>query len=185
MIRLNIRRKLFHLFSGLGIIVLIYYGIIDRFFLLLLLILGVILSLNVHRIPYLHRILQIYERPRDLIKMPGRGAITLVAGLAIPLFIFPWDIALASMCVLAIGDSLSTIVGLKMGKTKFPFSCKTLEGSLAGLFVSLLACLLILNPLEAVACAFFGMAAESFDILEDNISVPLAAGSAAFLIGMI
>lgn len=116
--------------------------------------------------------------------MPGKGAVALVAGIVITLFIFPKDIALAAICVLVIGDTFSAIVGLKIGRIRYPYSQKTIEGSIAGFIVSMLACLLILTPMQAVGCAFFGMLAESFDILEDNISIPIAAGITAFFLGM-
>ncbi|MCF7860846.1 hypothetical protein K9M79_01260 [Candidatus Woesearchaeota archaeon] len=184
MLKLNIRRKLFHLIFGLIIIVLLIFGLIDRYILLILLFLGVLLSQFIHRIPVLHKILQHYERPKDLITMPGKGAVALVAGIVITLFIFPKDIALAAICVLVIGDTFSAIVGLKIGRIRYPYSQKTIEGSIAGFIVSMLACLLILTPMQAVGCAFFGMLAESFDILEDNISIPIAAGITAFFLGM-
>lgn len=128
-------RQLFHIFLGISIVVLLLYDLIDKKIILITLIIGIILSYlsKKTKIPVLHQLLQKFERKEEIKKFPGKGIIFYLIGVYISLFFFSKDIAMASIMVLAMGDSVSHLFGLHYGRIKNPFSkTKFLEGTIAG-----------------------------------------------------
>ena len=107
------------------------------------------------------------------------GATWLFIGSTLTIAIFPKEIAVISLIYLSIGDTVAGLVGRKYGKMKF--YDKTIEGSLAGLFVCLLSGYLVQLSLPLVVVfsgAFAAMFIESLPIsIDDNLSVPLFAGT--------
>ena len=107
------------------------------------------------------------------------GATWLFIGSTLTIAIFPKEIAVISLIYLSIGDAVASLVGRKYGKMKF--YDKTIEGSLAGLFVCLLSGYLVQLSLPLVVVfsgAFAAMFIESLPIsIDDNLSVPLFAGT--------
>ena len=103
-------------------------------------------------------------------------------GVFLALVIFDKDIAMASVLILAIGDSIAAIVG-QYGDMENPFNRKKyLEGSIAGAIVAGLTAALFVSPLEAGLAATASMIAEGVDLrlevnqLDDNIVMTLVAG---------
>lgn len=111
-----------------------------------------------------------------------RGAFYFYIASAISLFLFPQQIALLSIAVLALGDSFSTAVGI-FGKIKIFYNRKkTWEGTLAGFAAAFAACFLI-NPYLALPAAFIGMIIESLPLkIDDNLTVPIVTGIALSVI---
>jgi len=117
---------------------------------------------------------KIYKKFERKESFPMRGAIMFYLGAFLTLLIFSEQLAAAGIAVLAIADSVSTVIGKKFGKHKISEK-KTLEGSL-GFFVSAAAVLLFfVSPERAVFAALVGALAEAFLKIDDNISVPLSA----------
>jgi dolichol kinase len=114
-------------------------------------------------------------------EMDGKytGATWLFIGSTLTVAIFPKEIAVISLIYMSIGDSVAGLAGRKYGKMKF--YDKTIEGSLAGLFVCLLSGYLVQLSLPLVVVfsgAFAAMFIELLPIsIDDNFSVPLFAGT--------
>src|SRR3989338_9980466 len=127
-------RQLFHIFLGVAIVALLKYGFIDKNIILALIIIGLLLSYLSRKvkIPGISHLLQKFERKEDLQKFPGKGIIFYFIGVYIALILFSKDIAMASIMVLALGDSISHLFGLHYGRTRHPLSkTKFLEGTIA------------------------------------------------------
>lgn len=127
---------------------------------------------------------------RDMGK-PFMGAFWFYFSLGIVFLLFPLDIASAAGAILAVGDSLSTIMGLKFGKHKI-IGNKTLEGSLAFFTGSLIASYFFVGPVLATLASALATLAELIPalgslknlsgrgIINDNWMVP--AITAAFML---
>jgi len=68
-----------------------------------------------------------FERKDE--KYPLIGAFWFYTGCSLALALYPLNIASSSCAMLAVGDSLSTLIGKKFGRHKI--GNKTLEGSIA------------------------------------------------------
>lgn len=122
-------------------------------------------------IRFLDALFHLLERPHAT---PGYGAFWFGVGvLALFAFLSNTNEISASVLILAIGDSFSTLAGSLGANKLFYNKQKTLEGMLAFFFSSCIAILFIgwaAIPLAAL-CAFV----ESFNFhLDDNIVVPIA-----------
>ncbi len=176
---------------------------VDALFIFVLLIFGIIISLvsRKHKIPVIYWLLQRFEREEYIKKSPGKGSLYFLAGVLLTIKLFPKDIALLSIMILALGDSISTLVGINFGRTKQFINgsgTKLLEGTLAGVIAAFLGCLalILLVPgfsvgiLQALAACIGAMIVESIDLqvnkqpVDDNIIVPLTAGVVITLISM-
>ena len=113
--------------------------------------------------------------------MPGWGAITALAGMLIALYIFPQDIAFASILILSIGDGFAALIG-KMGKTKTPFSKKkTWEGTLSGILTATIAASFFVPFYIAFISSIVAMFVELVDfkfkgVIDDNLLIPIISG---------
>ncbi len=101
---------------------------------------------------------------------------------------FPKDIAMASIMVLALGDSISHLYGLHYGKTKHPLSkTKFMEGTIAGTIFGFIGAFVFLPWWEAFLASFAAMIVEAIEIkigtnqVDDNLIVPFVAGAAVWL----
>ena len=120
------------------------------------------------------------ERPTE---SPFNGAILFYFSCFIVTMVFDTQAAIASIAVLALADSLSTLVGYYFGKHKlFVNKKKSWEGSISFFMASLLVLLFFYNPVKAIAVSFFVTFVEMLPHLNDNVSVPL---STAFLLTLI
>jgi dolichol kinase len=186
--RFELRRQIFHIFLGLAIIFLYYVGLINAFILFLIIIaiaLGSYISTKAD-IPVISWFLDKFERSDYRKRFPAFGMLTFFIGSFFAVSLFPKNVALASIIVLTLGDSISILVGKKFGKLKHPLSKdKLLEGTLAGILFAFFGAMLFVNPFEALIASFFGMFIEVIDFkyfnINDNILIPLAAGFAIFI----
>ena len=188
---LEMRREIFHVVLGISLILLIKTGILNAFRIFLLLIAGGIVSLisRKYKIPIVSWFLQKFERPEQMKRFPGKGAISYFIGVLLAVKLFSPQIALAAIAILAVGDPVSHIIGQTLGKIKNPVSeRKMIEGNIAGALLGGLAASFFVFPLYAFAGAFFALFLESIEIrmndaiVDDNIVIPLAAGTAMMII---
>lgn len=189
--KLEIRRQTFHLVMGLLVVAGVYYNILDSVKIFVLLIAGIVLSLlcKKYELPIIYPLMRFFGRDEEIRKFPGKGAIFFFVGVLLAIKLFPKDVALAAIMILALGDSIGHIVGRKFGKTKSPFTSgdKLLEGTIIGFAVGFLGAMIFVSPWEALLAALFAMIAESieFDLnkapVDDNIIVPLVAGTVVYL----
>jgi len=178
---------------GLVVIFLIYTNILTPLRIFIILVLGIIVSLlsKKYSIPVVSWFLKKYER-KDIIKQfPGRGLIFFTAGILLALQLFERNIALASIMVLVLGDSVSHIIGKNFGRTSQPLNGngkKKLEGTIAGITAGFIGALFFVNPFYALAGSVGGMLAETmqFDLnkreVGDNVIIPIVAGTIMFLL---
>ena len=91
--------------------------------------------------------------------------------------------------ILTFGDSVSHLFGWHMGRKKHPLNClKSIEGNIAGAITGFIGAIFFISPLPALLASFGAMTAEAVElkmnnkIVDDNIIVPLVAGTIIFLI---
>ncbi|HLD18747.1 MAG TPA: SEC59/DGK1/VTE5 family protein [Candidatus Nanoarchaeia archaeon] len=186
-IAFEFRRKTIHIIFGLAIVILLYFNLLNAVLLGVLVVVGIILSLieKDKRLPVLSKLLDLFEREDARKRMPGEGLIFYLAGALVSVILFPKDVAMASITVLAIGDAVSHLAGIGIGKIKHPFNDrKFLEGWLAGVVAAFIACLFFIGIEEAFVGTIAGMLIEVFDIVvmnrrvNDNFLIPPFAGLA-------
>ncbi|NIO05520.1 MAG: hypothetical protein GTN38_04360 [Candidatus Aenigmarchaeota archaeon] len=124
-----------------------------------------------------------FERKEHL-KNPFQGAFWFYLSCALTLLFFPLNLASAACSMLAVGDSLSTLFGVKFGKHKIRKN-KTLEGSLSCFLGSFAVGLLFVNPLLSLVGAVAATFAELSTRINDNLTIPLVSGLVMFLISLI
>ncbi len=120
---------------------------------------------------------------------PFFGAFLFYLGCLIAFILFPTKIATAVCCMLAIGDSLSTIIGMRFGRVKI-YNNRTLEGSVAFFVSAALVSLVFIDFRLALIGAFVGMLTELFGsstklknkhwFLDDNLLIPIVSGAVIF-----
>jgi phytol kinase len=192
--KFELRRQLMHIFVGVLAVILLYFDILRAWSIFLLIIVGILASLLSKRIrvPFFSYFLELFERKDDK-NFPGKGMIFLFIGILLVLKLFDKDIALAAIMVLALGDSISHIFGAQFGKIKNLFNGdgkKLLEGTLAGTVMGFLGAVIFVPVPEAFMGSLVAMIAEvvKFDLndatLDDNLIVPLVAGTVMFLVRM-
>ncbi|VVB72681.1 Uncharacterised protein [uncultured archaeon] len=176
---LEFRRKLLHSLIGLFLLALLFFSGRDA----LLQFLGILLfagSLMIvwmkdgRKIPVADWFEETFER--DAVKFPGYGAFWYVLGSFIFVLLIPDAPKIAAMLIaLALGDSASTIIGIK-GSHHLPYNRrKTLEGSVAFFVFSLPVCL-ILGTESGLLFALLMTIVESLPVpLDDNLMIPLAS----------
>ena len=99
---------------------------------------------------------------------------------------------MASIMVLALGDSISHLYGLHYGKTKHPFSkTKFLEGTIAGIIFGFIGAFVFLPWWEALLASLAAMIVEAIEIkigtqqVDDNLIVPFVAGAVVWIVRLI
>ncbi len=190
-LRLELHRQLLHaLLGSFFIAVLLLFGEWNVFYAATaLLVLSGIASSSLsdgNKIPVVSKLVSIAERFGEK-KRSGVAlslycaGVMIVSGLS---DLFPdKPVLLAALIVLAYGDSVATLAGKAIGKTKI-LGNRTLEGTVTGIVVSFVLLVLALNPLmwwKALPIAIVGMLAEYLPI-DDNISVPLVSALVAALV---
>ena len=191
----EIKRQVFHLFLGLALAGLYYIDILTPLAVFLGIICGGLISFISKRIdiPLVSTFLDHFERKEMRRKFPGKGMIFYFVGVLLVMQLFEKDIALASIMILAFGDSVSHMFGAQFGKMRNIISGdkrKLLEGTFAGTIAGALGAAMFVPLPEAVFASFAAMIFEVFKIdfndmtLDDNIVVPLIAGTVMFLVRM-
>lgn len=150
------------------------------------------------RSPFFSRMIDMAERESSM-ATPGRGALRFYTGVLLAYLLLlwlgePYYTFTTVVLVLAVGDSLCVLVGMRVGGKKLPYNrSKSLEGTLAGfgsafaLSSAVLLAIFGLTASEAVpiafAAAFTGILVETLPLpVDDNISIPLACALALALL---
>lgn len=160
------------------------------------------------RIGWMHRFFDAtfghMMRPEERPALGGpiylNGATWMCVAAALCAWLFPPGIAAAAQIMLQLGDGAAALIGRRYGRTRFPGSPKSLEGSLS-FFVTALLCALPLallhvswfalpgTPLDALHQPAFSLVvlvvgaavaavAEALPLpFNDNVAVPLLAGT--------
>jgi len=127
---------------------------------------------------------------RKQIQMPFIGAFWFFFACGVTFLLFPLHIASAATLILAVGDALSTLVGINMGKHRITRN-KTVEGSLAMFIGSLLAFIFIgylAIPLAVIATIIEILPdlkpirrLNERNIVDDNLLIPIICAIAIYL----
>ena len=121
-----------------------------------------------------------YERKEEL---PFHGAIMFYVGCFLVTILFQPIIAIASITVLALSDSLSTLVGYFFGEHKlFINKKKSWEGSIIFFVTTFMVLLFFVSPIKALIIAVLVTFVEMLPNVDDNLTVPLATGFLIWLI---
>ena len=185
-------RKILHLLLGISIALAYQYDLLSPFTLLMMIIAGVIISILSKRIwlPFLSFFLEKLEREEEKKQFPGKGLIFFFVGVLLAVKLFPKDIALASIMILAFGDSISHLIGARFGKIKNILNGdgkKLIEGTIAGIIAGLLGAMFYVPFSQALLGSTAAMLAEVVKIdfnenqLDDNVVIPLVAGTIMLL----
>ena len=104
-------------------------------------------------------------------------AFLFIAGALISAFLFEEMIAFWAILILGIADAVAPVVGVAIGKHKLPWNKnKSFEGSI-GFFIPALALLYYVEALPiAIGIAIIMTFVESVPKINDNITIPIAAG---------
>ncbi len=111
---------------------------------------------------------------RSHVKNPFTGSMLFYLGFTLTFIAYPLPIASAACAMLAVGDSLSTLVGLKFGKHKI--GKKSIEGSFACFVGSLIIGVFFVSPFVALVGAIVATFAELIPRIDDNLTIPLLSG---------
>lgn len=188
------RRKAVHFVLGILFVIFInldHYFVKEQLELLLLIALFLALCLSIYiqykRPRLLLQFLYWFDKPKDLQKFPGKGAVYYLIGVLIAVALFDRNIASASILILAIGDPMAHIIGKYYGKRKIIINKKKLlEGTLAGTFFGTIAASFYVPWHVAFFGAAFGMMAEAIELevfhLDDNFFIPFVSGLVMTLI---
>ena len=180
-----------HILIGIIALLLLIYNIITPLVIFIILVFGVLISLLSlkFKIPVISWFLDNFDRERDKNALPGRGVIFAVVGGLLCLQLFQKDIALASITILTFADPISHLIGKTFGRIQSPLDkTKNIEGHIAGALISSLMAMFFVSPYLAIAGSLIAMLFESLIIeiqkiqLDDNLIIPLAAGTTMFLI---
>lgn len=185
------RRKAFHVFLGVTLVLFIKFEIIGWVGLIFLAISVIIFSMlsKKYRLPIIYQILRMLEREKHLKGFVAKGLLFYIIGAFLVVLLFPTDIALASIMVLAFGDSISHLFGVKFGRIRHPFNEKKfLEGMVAGTIAGFFGALFFVRWPEALIASLLAMFAEGIELkigaeeVDDNLVIPLVAAISIWII---
>jgi len=183
----EIKRKLLHLILGIILVTLLMFGFIGVLHVFILTIIVIIIPLvnKRYKVPGMDWFLKNFERDENLKIFPGKGFIFYLIGSLLVLLLFPKDIALPAILVLAFADSIGHLFGMRFGRIRHPFvSTKFLEGWIVGLASGFIGALIFVPWHEALAASFFAMLVEGIEVkigadeVDDNLIIPLVAAIA-------
>lgn len=129
---------------------------------------------------------------RQDIPRPFTGAVWFFLSFGLAFLVFPLPIASAACTALAVGDSLSTLAGSRLGRHRL-LGKKTLEGSLA-CFIGSLASFIFVGPIPATLVAVTATVAELLPetsalkglkkrgLIDDNFLIPILSGLILLLV---
>ncbi len=183
-------RRLFHMTTGVAVSVILLRGYVPEG--LALVILGVVLALMLGldlvrlRHPETNRLFfLVFYRLASPREARGLASSTwYVTGMFLTLAIFPLEIAVAAILVLALADPLASYLGRRFGK-------RTLGGgTVEGTLVFLVVAFLVLAQFEeipgAAGVALLASVVEPIPWrLDDNLTVPITVGVGLLIAGFL
>ena len=185
--KLELRRKIFHICFGILIIILAIFMQSIKWILFFSLVLGILISiLSVYRkVPIISFLLENFERPYYRKVFPGKGFLFFIAGSLLVLKLFPKETALASIAIVTFSDPFFSF---EKRTFKGILKTKKFKSILLGFIAGTIAASFFVFPIKALIASFSAVIIESFaiflgaDPVDDNILVPLTAGTILYLL---
>ncbi len=182
---LELKRKLFHLFGVLSLVIPVYflpYWFNVGLFLLVITINYLIVKKHSLFFKVFVVFIEHFEREKNLSR-PGIQSLYLLSGVFLSYLLFEQG-AIYGIVTLAVGDAFSGMVGYYLGKRNLPYNPKkTIEGTLAFFVSSFIALSIITEPVEAILISFVSAFVESLPLrLDDNFTLPLISSLVAYLL---
>ncbi len=135
------------------------------------------------------RIIDCTERSNVINISPVKGARMFFIGSIISLILFNSNIEIvaASIAILALGDSFSTLFGIRFGNHKLPYNQKkSFEGSFIGFIAASCGAFFFVPYPIAIGGAFGGMLIESLPLnIDDNLIISLSASYSMILLYLV
>ena len=195
------KRKAIHISMGLWAF---YPLFVTKYYAFLILIIFLILVLFIFREHRWKAAFDAMARQEDYMHGILMGPLIYILAVMVCVWFYPPYVAAASFAIMAFGDGVATIVGRNWGDHRYPYSDKTIEGSLGFLAAGFLSTVLILlvltqvSKVDIVNLAAMGLvgtvcgaAVETLPftwsrgkhfvmraIIDDNFFVPVIAGLA-------
>ena len=177
----ELKRQGFHLGLGILIVVLLNYEILDLTSLFFILLIGIVISFisksrDIHFIKWW---LDNFDRKN--VSLPGYGVITYFLGVIIVFGLFEKNIALASIMILAFGDSFCHLG--RFGKILNPYNKKKfLEGTIIGIIMGTIGASFFVSWTAAFFGSLVAMSIEGIELIflrksiDDNLLIPIVSG---------
>ena len=188
--RIGIRRKVFHLLLGTVFILSLLISDDLRWFYLVVLGIGVVLSIVQERkhLPIITWFLDRYDKSED--EVPGQGPLTFFLGCVVVWFLFPRDITLVSMIVMTFGDPLAFLGGVVFKGPTLPWNPgKTWAGMFTFMLVPGILIHSIIGPWAAIAGVLVGGIVETICLphrvlTDDNFLVPVSTALLVWILSL-
>jgi dolichol kinase len=171
----ELARKLIHLFFGLGIAGLVL--VLDHTSAMAVLAGGLFFGLIIvdlilrgYTLPVFSAVLDYVDR-RD--PLPGKGALFFAVSALTCVILFPVAVVVPALVSLAVLDGVATIAGIRFGRTRIS-NGKSVEGTVAGIFVTFLVLLLLISIPGALIVAVIAGIIEMFSPVDDNLVIPVS-----------
>ncbi len=115
--------------------------------------------------------------------------IYLITGLAVSSVLLPSMLFLAVTCVVSLGDSAASLLGLKFGKRKYTHNNKTIEGTIAASIVTIISVFLFAGIYFAIAAVvvfvIIDLICPNPLNMNDNLLLPLVLTGVFILLSVI
>ncbi|PAP76940.1 diacylglycerol/polyprenol kinase family protein [Rubrivirga marina] len=198
--RVELQRKAIHLGAlVLPFAILVLPTTLARVVLTTLAVLAVALDVARQRVAAVHdllvdRVFGWMMRPEELPEFGGpivfNGAVWMCLSAAACVWLFPPGVGAAALAMLMVGDGAAAVLGRRFGRTKWPGSPKSVEGTAAYVVAAFLTGLAVTTwpsvGLTVVGCgvgAVVGAALEALPIpVNDNFRVPVLSGLAMWAV---
>lgn len=180
--RRELARQGFHVLT-MGVLIVLAWVLSQPWFLLFCaaaLFLGSVLVYVQPR--FIQHAILLFDRPDAA--FTGKGAFMAVLGAFLTALLFPAYLVPA-LAVLAVADAVATLVGVRFGRWRTPWSARKSWAGIAAFLVCSAGVLFLLGAswLVPALCATVVEAADyhGFFFLDDNVLVPLTVAAALML----
>ncbi len=188
---LEFRRQSLHFIAGFLAVFAHWIGVLRLREIAVLLFIGLITCLLTAqgRLPWMEKFLRQFDRPRAY-DFPGSGPFYFLLGTGLVFLFFPVKIAYAAILILAVGDSFSHLFTERLPKKiNLPWNRrKNVTGVTLGILAGAFAAQFFVPLWAALPASALAICVETYPwkvgkfFVDDNILIPLTAGSVLYLL---
>jgi len=189
----EVRRQVTHIVLGSILAISLTIGLFNQLIMIYLTFFIILLSYltgHGYKVPVFYSFIKSMGRKNESV-FPAKGLVFYMIGSTLATMLFTKDIAIASILILAFGDSLSRLIGPR-GYIKHPFNNKKfIEGIIAGGAAGAVMAWMYVPLFYSLLASSAAMFLEGLDIevngyrIDDNLTIPVVAGAVMFLISLI